>query len=451
MAPPPRQALARMQRMPDAPDLRTLGTALTRVALRNFKGHEDLRLDMGKITVLIGPTNSGKSTVLQALNLLNSALHAGSLGILQGGSQEYGHFADIVTRRNEGEDVGIDIGGRRIVHTEEGPNVIADFSYAMSFDSLLRPGDVRTTVDMQHNPPRPEDDDMRLEYAHDSNAGDRATVSGPGAAGISRTHVQSGNTLAPGIRIDPEDRPAVRTFNEMFRNGRFFQSLLGELWHVPFSRVVTTYTLPLEYSESILSPNRARGTASLLSHISTAPPIQEKISSMMREVGFKRIVTRNVPTSKDKRPVLALDFVRGDTLNSIVHEGSGLNQLVSMLAVLAYSPRGSIITIEEPEIHLDPAAQARLMGILVKQVTEEDKQIIFTTHSDHLLYPLLAYVAKDECPIAGRDVAMHYFNTDESGNLAGAERLNINEHGQIPGGLRGFWYADGRAISEILG
>ena len=35
--------------------------------------------------------------------------------------------------------------------------------------------------------------------------------------------------------------------------------------------------------------------------------------------------------------------------------------------------------------------------------------------------------------------------------MAGAERLPINESGQIPGGLRGFSYADGIAMSEILG
>ena len=122
-----------------------------------------------------------------------------------------------------------------------------------------------------------------------------------------------------------------------------------------------------------------------------------------------------------------------------------------MLATLADSPEGAIVTIEEPELHLDPAAQARLVGILVRQATEANKQIVLTTHSDHLLYPLLECVARAECPLAGGDVAMHYFNTDESGNAAGAERLPINERGQMPGGLRGFSYADGIAMSDILG
>ena len=450
MAPPPlRQAMAGVPQIRAREGLRVRSTRLTRMALRNFKGHEDTRLDMGRITVLIGPTRSGKSTVLQALNLLRSALQAGNLCILGGQSQEYGQFADLVTRRDESRDIGIAIDGRQKILTKEGDGVAADFSYNVTFGSSLRPSSVHATVDMMRDP-TPGTEGVRVEHVRDT-ATRTTTVRGSGTAGTPPVSVLSDGGLAPHIDVELAELPATRTFKDLFRDGRFFQSLLGELWHVPFSRVVTSYTLPLEYGEDFLSPNRARGAASLVSHISSDHSIQNEISDMMRELGLGKIVTRNVPVSKGEDAALALDFVGNGTFRSIVHEGSGPNQLVSMLAVLAYSPHGAVITIEEPEIHLDPAAQARLMGILVRQATEEGKQIVFATHSDHLLYPLLAYVAKAECPLACDDVAMHYFNTDESGNPAGTERLVINEHGQIRGGLRGFWYADGRAMGEILG
>ena len=35
--------------------------------------------------------------------------------------------------------------------------------------------------------------------------------------------------------------------------------------------------------------------------------------------------------------------------------------------------------------------------------------------------------------------------------MAGAERLEINERGQVQGGLKGFWDADMRAMDRILG
>ena len=447
------QAMAGIRHASEAQRPQTRSTMLTRIALRNFKGHADLQLDLGRITVLIGPTSSGKSTVLQALNLLASILQTDSLNML-GDSQEYGRFADIVTDRDESRVVGIGVGGLQKIRTSTSGDLAADFSYDVSFgasDGYVRRDKVRATVDARRDPPPPHEDGVQIKHEYGKGTADAVTVSGPWNTSKSPVSVRAESGLTPHINTGLPNSPMDGTFSEVFRNRKFFESLLAGLWYVPFSRVVTSLTLPLKYEEDILSPDRALGAATLLSRISTDPPIQKKISAMMQEIGFRQIVTRNAPFPKNEGAALALDLVGDGVHNPIVHEGSGLNQLVNMLAMLAYSPRGSVITIEEPELHLDPAAQARLMGILVRHATEEDKQIIFTTHSDHLLYPLLAYIEKEDFPLGCGDVAMHYFNTDESGRPKGAERLEINKHGQIHGGLRGFWNTDGIAMGKILG
>ena len=446
------QAMAGIRHASEAQRPQTLSTMLTRVALRNFKGHADLQLDLGRITVLIGPTSSGKSTVLQALNLLASILQTDSLDML-GNSQEYGRFADIVTDRDESRIVGVGVGGSQKIRTSTSGDIAADFSYDVSFgasDGRVHRDKVRATVDAKQDPP-PHEDGVRIEHESGKGTADAVIVSGPWNTSESPVSVRAGGGLTPSVDTGLPNSPMGDSFSEAFGGRRFFESLLAGLWYVPFSRVVTSITLPLKYAGDILSPDRALGAATLLSRISADPPIQKKISGMMQEIGFRQIVTRNVPSPKNEGAALALDFVGDGVHNSIVHEGSGLNQLVNMLAMLAYSPKGSVITIEEPELHLDPAAQARLVGILVRHATEEDKQIIFTTHSDHLLYPLLAHIEKKDYPLGCGDVAMHYFSTDESGRPKGAERLEINEHGQIYGGLRGFWNADGHAMGEILG
>ena len=444
------QTMADARNAPAAQVVPAYSTTLTRVALRNFKGHADLKLDLGKITVLIGPTSSGKSTVLQALNLLRSALQTGRIR-MQGWGQECGRFEDLVTDRDESRDIGISVDGRRRIRTSGGVGIAADFSYGMSFGGSLYPARVRATVDARLDPPPPHADGMRIDHEYGAGTECATTVSGPWTGNGSPVSVRADGGFAPSVDADLANSPLARTFGEVFGGGRFFRSMLDGLRHVPFSRVVTSYALPLGCDEGVLSPDRARGAASLLSRISGDHSLREKISSMMLEMGLGTIMTRNMLPRRGEDPMLALDFAGGGTFCPITHGGSGPNQLVSMLATLADSPEGAIVTIEEPELHLDPAAQARLVGILVRQATEENKQIMLTTHSDHLLYPLLEYVVKEDFPLGCGDVAMHYFNTDESGNMAGAERLPINERGQIPGGLKGFWYADGRAMAEILG
>lgn len=427
---------------------------LTSIALRNFKGHADLRLDLGRITVLIGPTSSGKSTVFRALNLLGSILQTDSLDML-GDGHEYGRFADIVTDSDESRAVGIGIGGRQEIRTSASGNMAADFSCDASFraspDGRVRRDKVRATVDAKRDPPPPHEGGARIEYERGEGTADAVTVSGPWNTGESPVSARADGGPAPSANAGLPDSPMGGAFGEVFGSGRFFESLLTGLWHVPFSRAVTSFTLPLKCEGGSPSPGRALGAVASLGRIIADPPTQKKISGMMQEIGLGHIVTRSAHSPKGRGAALALDFVGDGAHNSVVREGSGLSQLVSMLAALSHSPRGSVVTIEEPEMHLDPAAQARLMGILARQATEDDKQIIFTTHSDHLLYPLLAYVEKENFPLGCGDVAMHYFSTDESGRPNGAERLEINRHGQIYGGLRGFWNTDGIAMGKILG
>ena len=447
---PRHQAESRMASVRSASVLTTKSMVLGRVSLRNFKGHESLDLDMGRITTLIGPTGSGKSTALQALNLLKSTLEDGNATMTSGSSEGYGRFADIVTGGNKDLEVSIGVEGSKTLRTG-GVTVDTKFSYRATFGGGLSVPSLDATVDMEFGTDAHEAG-VNARLAHSYGEGVQETaVSGALVPGDSPVQANGELGLTPGIRANLAECPEARAFKEMFQRGVYFASLLDCLWYVPFSRVVTSYELPLEYRASILSADRTRAAASLISNISADVAIQEKISEMIGEIRDRRIATRNIPVKSGKGGMITLEVSGKRSRNTIMHEGSGMNQLVTMLAVLAGSPAGSVVTIEEPELHLDPASQARLMGIIARQATEEGKQVVFTTHSDHLLYPLLAYVEKKDYPLACGDVAIHYFDTDESGEMAGAERLEINERGQVQGGLRGFWDADMRAMDRILG
>jgi predicted ATP-dependent endonuclease of OLD family len=47
---------------------------LTRLVVRNFKRFDEIDIELGSPVVLIGPNNSGKTTVLQALTLWDIGL-----------------------------------------------------------------------------------------------------------------------------------------------------------------------------------------------------------------------------------------------------------------------------------------------------------------------------------------------------------------------------------------
>jgi predicted ATPase len=131
---------------------------------------------------------------------------------------------------------------------------------------------------------------------------------------------------------------------------------------------------------------------------------------------------------------------------NLFNEAFGLNQLIAPLLWLSKTPSDSTIAIEEPEVHLHPRAQAALCELFVEIATQEQKQLILTTHSEHILMALLTAVAKGQLKPA--DLAVYEFS--RHGDTARAERLAVNQHGQIEGGLRGFLEVDMDEIGDLI-
>lgn len=65
---------------------------------------------------------------------------------------------------------------------------------------------------------------------------------------------------------------------------------------------------------------------------------------------------------------------------------SGIAEAACILAGLALAPDGSVVTIEEPEVHFHPAAISRLVKVIVRESARLN--ILVITHSTELLYDL---------------------------------------------------------------
>ena len=78
---------------------------------------------------------------------------------------------------------------------------------------------------------------------------------------------------------------------------------------------------------------------------------------------------------------------------------------------------------------------------------KENIQFFIETHSEHVLHVILNAVAKGEW--AKEDVALHYFENVKG--TARVKRLGINEHGQVDGGLPGFFDQSLAELTEYLG
>ena len=66
----------------------------------------------------------------------------------------------------------------------------------------------------------------------------------------------------------------------------------------------------------------------------------------------------------------------------------------------------------------------------------EDKQIIMTTHSEHIVGRLLTLVAEKK--LSADDLAIYAFEKDGVGECR-AEQLAVTEDGKVQGGVRDFF------------
>ena len=73
--------------------------------------------------------------------------------------------------------------------------------------------------------------------------------------------------------------------------------------------------------------------------------------------------------------------------------GTGISQVLPVIALCLLAPEGGLILLEEPELHLNPRIQQELAGFFLAMSTA-GKQIIAETHSEYLITRLRLLAAK---------------------------------------------------------
>lgn len=107
--------------------------------------------------------------------------------------------------------------------------------------------------------------------------------------------------------------------------------------------------------------------------------------------------------------------------------GIGVSQVLPVLVVAYFAPRGSTIILEEPEIHLHPLAQSILAELFVEVSQERRIQFIMETHSEHLFHRMQTLLAKQKTSIA--DAAMYFVKRD--GKFTELHPLELDDCGRV--------------------
>ena len=124
--------------------------------------------------------------------------------------------------------------------------------------------------------------------------------------------------------------------------------------------------------------------------------------------------------------------------------GFGVSQVLPVLILCYYVPKGSILILEQPEAHLHPKVQSDLADVLIDVVKNRNVQIILESHSEHLLHRLTRRIAEGE--ISADDMALYACQINDG--TSEIEPLKMDEYGNVSNWPRDFFGDDAGDVVE---
>lgn len=129
----------------------------------------------------------------------------------------------------------------------------------------------------------------------------------------------------------------------------------------------------------------------------------------------------------------------------ITDVGFGVSQILPVITLCYYVPKGSTILMEQPEIHLHPTVQAGLADVFIDAVKTRKVQIILESHSEHLLKRLQRRIAEED--LSPDDAALYFCKMTNGGSEL--ERLQLDLFGHITNWPEGFFGDDFEEIASM--
>ena len=114
---------------------------------------------------------------------------------------------------------------------------------------------------------------------------------------------------------------------------------------------------------------------------------------------------------------------------NISEVGQGIAQVLPVVTLATIAKANSINIIEQPELHLHPAAHANVAELIGQSAKEHHNVFVVESHSKNLLLGFQKMIVNKKVSFTPDDIAIYYVkDTDEGSTL---QRIHVDEKGEF--------------------
>lgn len=430
-------------------------THVSSIRLRNFRCYKDTgEIPFRPLTIILGPNNVGKSTILNSILLLkqSTAVDVPRESVITSGPLvDLGAFSDIVYRgaprserfftieivvRHVGPSLFTGLAEEEKSRSKDGGTIglSETFGYSKAANQIL-------TREVEFS----RDGKPEFKFASHGSRVVLVSLDGTERKDVD-VHLFGSLPFVHGA-ISKRKTPDETTKKEL---EKLSEKALHHTWGwIDFYRELTylaplragipRYAMPGATSPGSPTANPAELLQDLKGRRKYGPDGKLLMTLMEEWTKDHLEVLRGLKIKLIDRAGTVFSLL-GDEPNgfrgiNIASMGEGVSQLLPILGSLLASSGGSCTLVEQPEIHLHPDLQARLADLFVDQVVNRDKQVILETHSEHVLLRVRRRIAEGVIP--SESVAVLY--VDRPGKESRVRRLPIEADGGMPDWPEGFF------------
>jgi len=370
---------------------------LKTLEIRGFKAFKEAEIEFKPLTILIGANSSGKTSILQSLLLLKQSWELPDPQIplaWEGKYIELPGFDETVNKSLSDKKIGFSLIAKTGSLNEEFGvrfNVLKQRRRGLgvekeTFQIIFSGKEISLPPNTLSRYFTPD----KFLYSYRTNLGSRKTKRN-----------KEISEFAEKLEI------IKQILDQVFRN----------IYHIhPLREAIKRYAY---YSRENVSFPGSKGER-LLEFLKANPKIYASVKEWAEEHMCR---TFELKTSRKGISYLQIDGVNASDT------GFGFSQILPIVSTIFGVPEGSMVLLEQPEVHLNPSLVVKLTDFFVDIAKKGNKILVIETHSDHLLWRIRRRVAEDMNRKLLENIALYFVERTE--NQSKVIPVKINEYGEI--------------------